>query len=107
MIYSIENDKYIKVKDVEFGTGGNQTWTTKTCAVTGAAGVHDLYLKFTGGSGQLVSSNWWKFNPMATGTGSAGGNCVGIRNKIKTQIQYWKNTKTLFGFFRTGLETGI
>ena len=31
------------------GTGGWQTWATRTCAVTGATGVHDLYLKFTGG----------------------------------------------------------
>ncbi|WP_084326026.1 glycoside hydrolase family 43 protein [Lacrimispora aerotolerans] len=46
-------------------TGGWQTWTTKTCNVSGATGVHDLYLKFTGGSGFLFNINWWKF----TGTG--------------------------------------
>lgn len=46
-------------------TGGWQTWITKTCNVSGATGVHDLYLKFTGGSGYLFNFNWWKF----TGTG--------------------------------------
>ena len=44
------------------GTGGWQTWVTKTCAVSGATGTHDLYLRFTGGSGFLFNLNWWKFN---------------------------------------------
>ncbi len=96
----IENGDWIKVKDVDFGSGaasfdarvasaangGNielrldsqagtligtcnvqgtgdwQTWVTKSCNVNGAKGVHDLYLKFTGGSGYLFNFNWWKFN---------------------------------------------
>ena len=44
------------------GTGGWQTWVDKTCKVTGATGTHDLYLKFTGGSGFLFNLNSWKFN---------------------------------------------
>jgi arabinoxylan arabinofuranohydrolase len=44
------------------GTGGWQTWTDKSCTVSGAEGIHDLYLKFTGGSGYLLNVNWWKFN---------------------------------------------
>jgi hypothetical protein len=43
------------------GTGGWQTWVNKSCKVSGAAGVHDLYLKFTGESGSLFTFNWWKF----------------------------------------------
>ncbi|RCX14852.1 arabinoxylan arabinofuranohydrolase [Anaerobacterium chartisolvens] len=43
------------------GTGGWQTWTTKTCNVSGATGVHDLYLKFTGGSDYLFNIDSWKF----------------------------------------------
>ena len=43
------------------GTGGWQTWTTVSCPVTGATGTHDLYLKFTGGSGSLFNLNWWQF----------------------------------------------
>jgi arabinoxylan arabinofuranohydrolase len=43
------------------GTGGKQTWTTKSCTVTSAKGKHDLYLKFTGGSGSLFNFNWWRF----------------------------------------------
>jgi endo-1,4-beta-xylanase len=44
------------------GTGGWQTWVTKSCPISGAAGIHDLYLKFTGGGGYLFNCNWWKFN---------------------------------------------
>lgn len=43
-------------------TGGWQSWVTKTCTVSGASGTHDLYLKFTGGSGYLFNLNWWKFS---------------------------------------------
>ncbi len=43
------------------GTGGWQSWTTTTCPVTGATGTHDLYLRFTGGSGTLFNVNWWQF----------------------------------------------
>lgn len=42
-------------------TGGWQTWTTASCNVSGASGVHDLYLKFTGGPGYLFNVNWWQF----------------------------------------------
>jgi hypothetical protein len=46
------------------GTGGAQTWMTKSCSVAGATGVHDLFFKFTGGSGSsLFNFNWWKFTP--------------------------------------------
>lgn len=42
-------------------TGGWQTWTTVSCGVSGASGVHDLYLEFVGGSGYLFNVNWWQF----------------------------------------------
>lgn len=42
-------------------TGGWQTWVTRSCPVSGAAGIHDLYLKFTGGNGYLFNINWWQF----------------------------------------------
>jgi arabinoxylan arabinofuranohydrolase len=44
------------------GTGGWQNWVTKSCTVSGASGIHDLYFRFTGGSGRLFNFNWWKFN---------------------------------------------
>lgn len=48
------------------GTGGWQTWTTTTCVVSGATGTHDLYLRFTGGSGNLFNINWWQFDTGGT-----------------------------------------
>ena len=47
------------------GTGGWQTWVTKSCPVSGVSGIHDLYVKFTGGGGYLFNVNWWKFNRTA------------------------------------------
>jgi hypothetical protein len=54
------------------GTGGWQTWTTVTCAVNGATGTHDLYLRFAGGGGSLFNVNWWQF----TGGGGGGSNAL-------------------------------
>ncbi len=70
------------------GTGGWQTWTTTTCAVSGAAGIHDLFLRFTGGGGYLFNFDWWQFtsvnggsagagNAGGAGTGAAGGGAAG------------------------------
>lgn len=53
-------------------TGGWQTWTTVTCPVSGATGTHDLFLRFTGGSGNLFNLNWWQF----AGTTGGGGNLL-------------------------------
>ena len=102
-VCEIEDGDYIKVKDVDFGTGatsfearvasatsgGNieirldsltgtlvgtcvvsstgdwQTWVTKSCTVSGASDVHDIYLIFTGGTKRLFSFNWWKFSGMS------------------------------------------
>ena len=112
-VSSIENGDYIKVEEVDFGsgavsfeasvasansggsielhldsesgtlvgtcsvagTGGWQTWVTTSCSVSGAAGIHDLYLVFTGGSGSLFNLDWWVFQPEdpIPGTGGAGG----------------------------------
>lgn len=61
-------------------TGGAQLWNTQTCAISGAASVHDLFFVFTGGTGSLLNFNWWKFtgsgttvSPGTGGTGSIGG----------------------------------
>jgi arabinoxylan arabinofuranohydrolase len=64
------------------GTGGWQTWTTRTCTVSGATGIHNLFLRFTGGSGNLLNFNWWKFNP-TTGIRDAGGNRVKSGSTVK------------------------
>lgn len=40
-------------------TGGTTKWTTSSCLVEHAAGVHDLYFIFTGDEG--VRFDWWRF----------------------------------------------
>jgi glucosylceramidase len=42
-------------------TGGWQTWTTATGTVTGATGVHDLYVVFTGSASGIANVNWFQF----------------------------------------------
>jgi hypothetical protein len=42
-------------------TGGGQNWETVSCEVSGAEGLHNLNLVFTGGAGKLFNINWWKF----------------------------------------------
>ena len=42
-------------------TGAWDQWVTQSHSVKQARGVHDLYLKFTGGNGPLLSFDWWKF----------------------------------------------
>ncbi|WP_345949635.1 glycoside hydrolase family 43 protein [Mucilaginibacter sp. PAMB04274] len=44
------------------GNGGSNKWLTKSCKITAAKGVHDLYFVFKGGGKQLFNLNWWKFN---------------------------------------------
>ncbi len=43
-------------------TGGAQVWTTTECAVSGAAGAHDLYLVFRGTGTPLYGLDWWRFS---------------------------------------------
>ena len=43
-------------------TGGWQTWQTVTAPVTGASGVHDLYLTFQGTTAGISNLNWFQFN---------------------------------------------
>lgn len=42
-------------------TGGTQTWKTASCEISGVSGLHDLYLKFAGGEGNLLKLDHWQF----------------------------------------------
>jgi hypothetical protein len=81
------------------GTSGWQSWVTKTCTVSGASGKHDLYLKFTGGSGFLFNLNWWKFNTTTTPTviyGDVNGDKVVDALDFATLKQYLMGSITTF-----------
>lgn len=42
-------------------TGSLDKWETQSCKITGAKGVHDLYLKFFGNATPVMNIDWWKF----------------------------------------------
>jgi hypothetical protein len=44
-------------------TGGWQTYTTVSTALTNASGVQNLVLRFVGGSGYLFNVEWIEFTP--------------------------------------------
>ncbi|MBN2163348.1 MAG: family 43 glycosylhydrolase [Pontiellaceae bacterium] len=44
-------------------SGGDQKWKDVVSSVDGAAGVHDLYLKFSGSKDRLADLDWWQFAP--------------------------------------------
>ncbi|WP_437280560.1 glycoside hydrolase family 43 protein [Sorangium sp. So ce375] len=57
---------------------GATSWTTKTCAVSGGSGKHDLFLKFVGGNGDLFKFNWWRFTGPTMPDGGDGGGGGGV-----------------------------
>ncbi|RCX14818.1 dockerin type I repeat protein [Anaerobacterium chartisolvens] len=58
------------------GTGDWQNWVDVRCDVSGVSGKHDLYLKYTGGSGYLFNVNWFTF--------SKGGGSEGILGDLNS-----------------------
>jgi arabinoxylan arabinofuranohydrolase len=73
------------------GTSGWQAWETKSCSVSGASGVHDLFLKFTGSGGLLFNFNWWKFTPEpTTGVGDSGANCRQQPGAVTVRVEAGK-----------------
>lgn len=83
-------------------TGDWQTYQTETCSVSGATGVHDLYLKFTGGSGYLFNVSWWKFNSAAPQPtviyGDVNGDKIVDALDFATLKQYLMGTITDFPY---------
>jgi glucosylceramidase len=75
--------------DIQPITGSWQTWTSKACNITGATGVHTLYLVFTGSTGNLFSLNWIKFH------GTPSLNTAGWRQTTNTAKGAWKGTQNL------------
>ena len=43
-------------------TGGWQTWVTEQCGISATTGFHNVYLVYTGGSGNLFNIEWFTFN---------------------------------------------
>jgi arabinoxylan arabinofuranohydrolase len=74
-------------------TGGWQTYTDVSCPVSGATGTQDLYLRFTGGSGDLFNLDWWQFT--AGGTSTPTSYRVTNRNSAQVMDVQSPNTDDL------------
>jgi arabinoxylan arabinofuranohydrolase len=80
------------------GTSGWQTWATKSCDISNATGVHNVYFKFTGGSGLLFNFNWWKFTPLQTGIGGVGAQGFEPGYTIKVTVDAGKTQSLRLDF---------
>jgi hypothetical protein len=88
------------------GTGGWQTWATKSCDVSNLQGVHDLYVKFTGGSGLLFNFNWWKFTS-AVGLQGIEGKELEHGDEIKATVNAGKTRTLRLAVAKTGLTGNL
>ncbi|WP_315065658.1 carbohydrate-binding protein [uncultured Clostridium sp.] len=59
------------------GTGNWQSWTTVSTSVSPIKGIHNIYLKYTGGAGNLFNVSWFKFNNTTPTNPSKTGDVVG------------------------------
>lgn len=51
-------------------TGGWQNWQTVSGPISTVTGLHNLFLRFTGGSGALFNVDSWRFTPSTPGGGN-------------------------------------
>ena len=70
---------------------GWQSWQTKSCDVSDAIGLHDLYLVFTGSSGYLFNINWWQFSDELTAIED------NFQEEVPVNVIYSNSTKYLKG----------
>ena len=55
------------------GTGGWQNWITVSNTISGVTGIHNVYLKYSGGTGFLFNVNWFRFYNSTDPDPTAGG----------------------------------
>lgn len=54
-----KNGKLLGILPVK-ATGGDKVWKTLSCKINSVKGIHDIYLVFKGGDGNLFNLDWWK-----------------------------------------------
>ena len=78
-------------------TGGADKWETQSCDVSGATGVHNLVLKFTGGNQPQFNFDWWSFSALAVLPGSIIGSSGSWSNSGNTITNAFDgNTNTFY-----------
>jgi beta-glucosidase len=68
------------------GTGGWQSYTLATCGISSTSGAHNVYLKFTGGTGSLFNVNWFKFTSASDKNVSYAQGCTIKGAKVQTEF---------------------
>ncbi|RED94649.1 carbohydrate-binding protein [Marinoscillum furvescens] len=68
------------------GTGSWGNYSNFSTTISGASGVQDVYLVFTGGSGYLFNVDWFKFSD-----GSGARRAESIADTKATQLQVYPN----------------
>ena len=66
--FFLDGPEGVKLAELPVPVTGNwQKWQTITAATGSAAGIHDVFLKFSGpGGGYLFNINWLQFKPLHT-----------------------------------------
>jgi hypothetical protein len=54
-------------------TGGWQSWQTVSGSINRVTGLHNVFLRFSGGSGYLFNLDWWRFT-----AGTPGGSSIAV-----------------------------
>jgi beta-glucosidase len=67
-------------------TGGWQNWNLATCNITSTSGTHNIYLKYTGGTGYLFNLNWFKFTSAADKKVQYAQGCTIKGAKVQTEF---------------------
>jgi hypothetical protein len=86
------------------GTGGAQTWTTKSCTISDAKGVHNVFFKFKGGPGNLFNFNWWKFTPSVEVIST---NTHGIDNNVRISAEIKPSRTICLKFNQPGPHNNV
>jgi len=60
-------------------TGGWQSWQTASTQIDTVTGLHDLFLRFSGGSGFLLNVDWYQFTGESTPPADGGSNTIVVR----------------------------
>lgn len=84
---------------VTSGTGGWQTWTTRSCSIVGATGVQDVYLKFNAGGSTGLAVDSWRFDPASTAPGGPPAILTSIATRAYCDAG---NNVTIGGFVISG-----
>ena len=80
-------------------TGGWDVWTTKTCSVSGASGVHKLVLEFTGGEWDLFNVDWFQFTPVPSAVENDSKNILHPEtNRLEQNYPNPFNSTTVFSY---------